>query len=624
MSKRVVAVHLPALPLEVVFADDPPEQLAASFEDQKTDLECGLATRQLPPCAVRQTVRGKHVLVAVSEAATQLGIRVGMSETEGQAMLASLAVRDREPSLELIQLEHAAELLFAYGPDVEVCPPSVLFVDVAQSRAALKRQLGSLTEEKLLEKMVEVFASIGRTATVAIADDPDTARTFAEHTSHQLSLGRTAKRVCVVPPGRAWAMMSRLPIEAIAWTDLRLDGDGQHKTRMRGVCEALRTLGIHTLGAMRRLPPGDLGTRFGVEGACLAARAQARNHRPLRGHKPSSQLEESYELGQSTEDLEPILFILRRLLHRLEVRLRAVQQAAQALTLEFLIEPRSERVIELEATRGRTSKHRISLNIQLARPTRTAASLFALIREKIGGALPGGVLELRVVVERSQMDRGAQLDLFSRREQKAEALGELVGRLSATLGEDAVFTANTVNTYRPESAWERRPFSVDAALGSKGLRPRSPPKTRPIVVEDNANEERALPVVNARLSVVGAAEGQQPKEVGDSLRSKTAWPKTKSRAPIDEPLAPLPPRPVELFEFPEPAMFFNDWNELSWRGQRVLVRTITGRERLRTEWWRTREQQLNRDYLCVETVQGHTLWVYLTPKGTAYVHGVFD
>lgn len=628
-SRRIAALHLAALPLEAVFSDAPPGEGAVSAEKGSAGPEgasepSDLASEApLEPCAIRQLDRGRSLLVAVSPSAYARGVRSGMTEAEGRATYSGLRVREREPSLELVRLERVAELLFAYGPEVEACPPLTLFVELGRSRAALRKRLGRVEELDVLNRLLEDLASVGHHATAALADDPDTARTFAEQLSRRPSDAQS-RRVFVVPPGRARGALAGLPVEALAWTDLRSDPDGRVRAQMQGVCEALKNLGVERVGDLAQMPKNELGARFGEAGTQLIRRARGDCQRPLRRYRPPERLEESFELEAPTEDLDPIAFILRRLLHRMEGRLSALRRAAGALTLDFLIEPGLEREVELEATRAPSSKRRHVLEVRFAQPTRVSTTMFAVAREKIGGALPGAVLALNVVAEGCEPDHGAQLDLFSHRVQKTEALAELVGRLTSALGEQSVFSPRPVDTHRPEAGWTAAPFSVEAAFTSlrTSSRVATTGSSAPMILNQQG-QSRALPSVTPEMSVIGKPNGEEADLTPTEFEG-ASWPKPRPRRQEDEPPPSLPPRPTELFQAPEPARFSDGRRLLSWRGRKIPLRSVSGWEHLRTEWWRSEGSPLERDYSKVETEDGRWLWVFTTPQGALFVHGIFD
>ncbi len=546
MYKRVVAVHFSALPLDVAFAS-----------------HCeGIAvippSRESAPRAVVQTIQGHSVVVTVSGLAREKGVRIGMGEVAARAVCAQLAVRERDASLELVHLERLADVLLAFGPSVEVCPTAFLLVELctgADDESLVLQQIGS----RLLE--------LGYESTTVVADDIDTACTIARQKE-------TVNRV--VPRGCSAEVLAELPVEALVWTDPRTDPLSRRQAQMHGMCEALKAVGLLTVGTLQALAPTEVGERFGVEGRQLWDRSRGMNRRPLRKHVPPLVMNEDYAFEQVVDDLEPILFVIRRLLHRLEIRLSAVHRAVRILVMRFWIEPGDEHILDVNATRPASSKRWVQQKIRMARATRSSDTLFSVIREQLGGRLPGGIWALRLDVEESEVNQGAQLDLFSRRDQTLEDLGALVGRLSAALGDSVVFSPVLVNTYRPETAWRKNKFSVDAACSASNVSRRS--------------------------------------QSGRHL----------SRRPALESLPLVPHRPVSLLLCPEPAIYVRHRRVVRWRGRYLGIRALRGHEQFRTEWWQPDGRKLNRDYVQVETEEGTHLWMYLTPDGEAFIHGIFD
>lgn len=745
---RIAAVHFFALPVE------------SRFPVALDEVGEGPSPRGGRPelRAVRADLRGRSVIVDVSRDARREGIRPGMTATEARARLPELELRDRDAEDERSLLEGAAELLLAYGPLVEVSPPSFAFVEIGRSGPALEKLLeAEPTEERIARHIVGVMRRAGHEVSVAIAKDPDTARTVAAHLTElrrQSLLGpprelrvrgraspkrvratrergaepevqrghppaggsrptsrsgrpapegpergrgrgasprgpsageredrsapqgappRTSQRkaapepaerevresasmpaVVVVPGARELAFLARLPIEALLWTDPLEDPDGQRRERLRAVNSSLRILGIHDVARMKTLPSAQLASRFGDAGALLVARAFARIDRPLRPFVPPDRIAESYEVEAPLEDLEPVLFVLRRLCSRIEARLEARALAASALSLTFAIEPNLETPIEAGAERPASSRRVVELPVSFARPTRKASVMIAIVREKLQGSLPGAVYGLSAEVKAPSADRGAQLELFSNHPKKLEEVGELVGRLEAALGSEAVFTPDIRDTHRPEAAWSRRPFEVERALEVAPVRrPRRPARAlgyertsaSGTVPGDRVSEPRStymLPELEALSSVaqMPACTGQEGS-VEEALEAlaleKRAWPKAIQRKVEDEPLPLLPPRPLELFEPPIRATLGRGVGraapegqrasseaapELRWRGERVPLRSVSGCERLEAEWWTP--APLAREYVIAESEDGRRFWLYYDAEGTLFVHGVFD
>lgn len=600
-------MHLWALPLEAVFE---------SFEDRDA------------PLAVQGDLRGRPVLVAVSEVARHQGVRPGMSPSEAKARLPELVLRSRDPNLEARRLARAAELLLGFGPHVELALPDLLFVEIGRSQRVLKKW--GEGEGAIAAAITKVLGDVGHQVAVVITQDPDTGRTLAQHLSLPGPLPKrktkkpppTPPRILVVPPKGEAQALSRLPLAALRWTDLRDDPEGRQRERITEALASLKLLGIEELGRLATLPEAQLGSRFGEVGALLAARAQARLDRPLRTFTPPSRIIEELELESVVEDLEPMLFVLKRVYGHLEARLDARNLAASSLLLRFVVEPDLSRKISADAVREPSSKLVVPLTLSLARPTRKAATFFNITKEKLGGALPGAVRAVTVEALGTAADRGAQLDLFNNHQTQLEEVAELVGRLQAALGEHAVFSPQILDRHRPEGAWKSQPFDLERALlpppSKKPVRlgPALPPPPEP-----TPRAKSPLPVVNQTLQVALplAPEAVETK----SELPTTAWPKPV--APRVDPLPPLPPRPLELLERPEAATLLApnglDEGVLLWRGQRLPLVGFLARERLEAEWWT--EAPVEREYTIAETADGRRLWLYFGSEG-AFVHGVFD
>lgn len=610
---RFAAVNLYALPIEHAFFG-----LDAKSSD--------LSKRS---CAARTDIRGRAIAFDVSERARKEGVVPGMTITEARARLPDLEVKERDASGELQRLRVLAELLYAFGPTVEVAPPSVLFLDLAKP-----------DEAKAAEEIVRAIKRAGHAVTVAIADDVDTARTLAAHRAHEIRARIKIKSkkpppplspVVIVPGGQEIRFLDPLPLEALIWADFMEDPEGIKRERMRAIQASMRVLGIHDVAGLRTLPPAQVASRFGEVGATLMQRASAELWRPLRPFLPPDRIIEEHESEGLLEELESVLFVMKKLFDRVEARLEARSLSAGSLVLGFELEPNEDRAIAHDRIRKATSRERAEIPIQLARPSRRAATMLALAREKISGALPGSIRALSVEARSTALDRGAQLDLFSTYAKKLEDVSEMVGRLVAAFGEDAVFSPEVVDTHRPEAAWAMRPFEIEKALDAFRVEKSPPPppslQAEPeLLARDAPRSDYVLPSVDDQLCV-----SVMPSETVESVLSaleekKKAWPKAIQRKAEDEPLPVLPPRPLELLEVPERATYTRassgDEGVLLWRGSRLPISGLSGVERIEAEWWTG--SPITREYVIAEVADGRRLWLFFEAEGETFVHGLFD
>ncbi len=109
--------------------------------------------------------------------------------------------------------------------------------------------------------------------------------------------------------------------------------------------ETLETLdrwGIRTCAALAALPLLDLSERLGQEGVRLHELARGASVRSLVLAQTTLRFEEEMELEDSVEELEPLSFILGRLLDQLCARLNARSLAANSIRVRFQLDPPSK------------------------------------------------------------------------------------------------------------------------------------------------------------------------------------------------------------------------------------------------------------------------------------------
>src|SRR6201997_2916270 len=97
----------------------------------------------------------------------------------------------------------------------------------------------------------------------------------------------------------------------------------------------LHKWGIHTLGQLAALDKEQLGLRLGPEATRMWERANGQSNRLLKLVRPPESFEESFEFEHEIETAEPLLFMLRRFLEQLAVRLSTIYLVSKELTLQI-------------------------------------------------------------------------------------------------------------------------------------------------------------------------------------------------------------------------------------------------------------------------------------------------
>jgi protein ImuB len=206
------------------------------------------------------------------------------------------------------------------------------------------------------------------------------------------------------------------------------------------VLAALHGVGLRTIGECLRLPHDALARRFG-EGCVSYLRrllGNAPDPRPL--YVPPAGYQRRFEFAGALDTVEQLLFPLKRLLLELEGVLVGRDCAVLRLALELAHEDAPATVVPLA----------------LGAPRRDAAGLLELARERLDRvqAPPATALTLRV--EEFAAAPYAQHDLFDERVRREACLRNLVERLAARLGADAVRSLVLREDHRPERSFTEK------------------------------------------------------------------------------------------------------------------------------------------------------------------------
>src|SRR5438045_3032126 len=105
------------------------------------------------------------------------------------------------------------------------------------------------------------------------------------------------------------------------------------QAEVQQILAILHKWGIHTLGQLAVLDKEQLATRLGSEAVRMWERANGQSSRLLKFVRPPESFEESFEFEHEIETVEPLLFMLRRFLQQLSVRLSGIYLVAKELTL---------------------------------------------------------------------------------------------------------------------------------------------------------------------------------------------------------------------------------------------------------------------------------------------------
>ena len=208
--------------------------------------------------------------------------------------------------------------------------------------------------------------------------------------------------------------------------------------------EVLQRWGLATLGEMAALPAGALSARLGQPGIVLQRMASGVDASPLVPDPDVPRFLERVELEWPIDGLEPLAFVLARLLDPLSAALERADRGAAALHLHLRLVDRTEhtRVLQLPAALRDPKVLRTLLVLDLeSHPPQAAIDIITI---EVDPA-PGRVL---------------QYSLLERARPSDETLATLIARLGALAGESRVGQPVLLDSHRPD-AFEMRRFAPD-------------------------------------------------------------------------------------------------------------------------------------------------------------------
>jgi protein ImuB len=288
---------------------------APDFPVQAT-VRLDAALRQ-QPAAILEGSPPLQKVVALNHFARELGMYPGM--TKPQAALFGAKLCQRNLTQEAAASQALLDCAFAFSPRVE---------DMGENTGRVIMDIDGLDRlhgdaESIGHALQQLGNTLGFELNVGIAANPDAAALTAQG----------FPGVTVIPPNRERERFGPLPIGIL---DLPPE-----------LQETFRSWGIHTLQALADLPEIGLIERIGQEGKRLQTLARGASQRPLIAREPESKFEESLELEFPIELLEPLTFVLARLLHPLCARLAARGLGAATISLTLELEPElAPRVLE--------------------------------------------------------------------------------------------------------------------------------------------------------------------------------------------------------------------------------------------------------------------------------------
>jgi protein ImuB len=205
--------------------------------------------------------------------------------------------------------------------------------------------------------------------------------------------------------------------------------------------DVLRRWGLTTAGEFVALPAAGLSARIGQSGLALQRLARGLDASPLVPDPGVPRFIQTMELEWPIEQLEPLSFVLARLLDPLSLALERADRGAAAIHLHL-------RLVD------RTTHERL---LQLPAAMRDARVLRTLVVLDLESHPPAAGIDIVSIEADPAPARIIQYSLLERARPSAETLATLTARLNALAGETRCGSAALLDTHQPD-AFEMRRF----------------------------------------------------------------------------------------------------------------------------------------------------------------------
>ena len=320
----------------------------------------------------------------------------------------------------------------AFSPRVAMNPGG----DVVMDLAGLGRLLGD--RHTIATEVRRSAADRGLRVRVAMTDG----RTAARLLVHQ------RPGLTVLDPAGDADALAPLPVEALH----ALVAGAVADEELPELTRTLRRWGVPTLGAFVALPPDDVAARLGQRGVRWQRVASGEDLEPLVPAVPAERFEQAMDLEWPIEGLEPLSFVLSRLLDPMSAHLERRDRGAAVLHIRLHL----------------VSREVHERSLQLPVPMRDSRTLRTLLLLDLESHPPSAAIDRVVVAVDPTPDLVVQFSLLTKPLPSPEQLSTLMARLQALMGDTRCGAPAAVDSWQP-GACAMQPFSPkDSGLGARG------------------------------------------------------------------------------------------------------------------------------------------------------------
>ena len=335
-----------------------------------------------------------------------------------------------------------SEFAYTFSPLVEETAPNTVVIDVEGCALRFGSAYELATEISKQAKLKEP-TGLGCKVNVALAANPDAAIYAAKY----------FKGLTFISPGEELNALGELPIEKL-FSDCSPKSKDQSPKTKNEILETLRLWGVRTFKEFAALPVTGVSERMGQDGLKLRELASGKTNRHLKLRQAAPEFRNAIELEYPIAELEPLSFILARLLNQICANLNAYALATNALQVEMKLE--------------RGARHEIKLNLPYPmRDHKVFLKLLLLDTEM--HPPPAAVVGISINCEPVK-PRVLQTGLFIPLAPEPEKLELMLARLARLVGAENIGSPELLDTHRPDAFRVKRFELKESKRGRKGRR----------------------------------------------------------------------------------------------------------------------------------------------------------
>src|ERR1700733_8561802 len=359
-------------------------------------------------------------VVAANEAGTRAGIELGMAKSQAM-QFHRMEIRNRSRVQE--KSAHAAllDLGASISPRLEDTAPDTIVLDIS----GLTSLFGN--DENIAGQLKQRASILGLLVHIAVSSNLEVA----------LHAARGFSGITLISPGEEGKCLGKLSVCALLPSV--------------EILETLERWGIRDCAALAALPALQLSERLGQEGVRLHELARGACVRSMVLAQPGVRFEEEMALDFAIAELEPLSFLLGRLLDQLCARLEARALAACAISTHFDLEDSFEKDFQVhsENVPPKLAPKTYEKVLGLPVPMRDSKMLLKLLRLQLQSDPPHASIVKIILSAEPARPRAAQGGLFLPSCPDPEKLELTIGRLANLVGNANIGSPELIDTHSP-------------------------------------------------------------------------------------------------------------------------------------------------------------------------------